>query len=73
MLSHGFKCWKNAESKSTKAARTKNGRIMLISKYAVWDSKKLNFLIEQEAKGLLSSVALKTPLIRIPLLGPLLF
>ena len=46
---------------------------MLISKYAVCDSKKLKFLIEQETKGLLSSVALKTPLIRIPLLGPLLF
>ena len=73
MLSHGFKCRKNAESKSTKVARTKNGRIMLISKYAVCDSKKLKFLIEQETKGLLSSVALKTPLIRIPLLGPLLF
>ena len=73
MLSHGFKCRKNAESKNTKAARTKNGRIMLISKYAVCDSKKLKFLIEQETKGLLSSVALKTPLIRIPLLGPLLF
>ena len=37
------------------------------------NSKKLKFLQEQEAKGLLSSLGLKTPLIQIPLLGPLLF
>ena len=37
------------------------------------NSKTLKFLQEQEAKGLLSSLGLKTPLIQIPLLGPLLF
>ena len=37
------------------------------------DSKKSKFLKEQEAKGLLSSLGLKTPLIQIPLFGPLLF
>ena len=37
------------------------------------DSKKSNFIKEQEASGLLSSLGIKTPLNKIPLLGPLLF
>ena len=35
--------------------------------------KKSRFIIEQEAKGLLRSLALKTPLNKIPLLGDTLF
>ena len=46
---------------------------MLLSKCAVSDSKKSKFIKEQEASGLLSSLGLKTPLNKIPLLGPLLF
>ena len=37
------------------------------------NSKKLTFIKEQEAKGLLSSIGIKTPLGQIPLLGPLWF
>ena len=36
-----LKCRKNAESTNPKVARTKNGRIMLLSKRAVCDSKKI--------------------------------
>ena len=39
MLSYCLKCRKNTESKNTKIARTKNGRIILLSRYAVCDSK----------------------------------
>ena len=39
MLSHCLKCRKNTESKNPKVARTKNGGIMLLSKYAVCDNK----------------------------------
>ena len=46
---------------------------MLLSKCAVCDSKKLKLLKEQEASGLLSTLGIKTPLKKIPLLGPLLF
>ena len=53
--------------------RTKNGRIMLLSKCVVCDSKKSRFIKEQEARELLSSLGIKTPLNKIPLLGPLLF
>ena len=51
----------------------KNGRIMLLSKCAVCDSKKSTFIKQQEASGLLSSLGIKTPLSKIPLVGPLLF
>ena len=64
---------KNTESKNSKVARTENGRIILLSKCAVCESKKSKFLKEQEARGLLSSFGIKTLLNKIPLLGPLLF
>ena len=40
-------------------------------KCAVCDSKKI--IKEQEARGLLSSLGIKTPLTKIPLVGALLF
>ena len=46
---------------------------MLLSKCAVCDSKKSKFIKEQEATGLLSSLGIKTPLSKIPLVGSLLF
>ena len=46
---------------------------MLLSKCAVCDSKKLKFIKGKEANGLLSSIRRRTPLSRIPLVGPLLF
>ena len=67
MLLHCLKCKKITQSKNLKGARTKNGRIMLLSKCAVCDSKKSKFNKEQEASGLLSSLGIKTPLSKIPL------
>ena len=46
---------------------------MLLSKCVVCDSKKLKFIKQQEASGFLSSLEIKTPLNKIPFLGPLLF
>ena len=68
-----MKCRKNTESKNPKVARTKNGRIMLLSKYAVCNSKKMKFIKEQEATGLLSSLGIMRHLSKIPLVGPVLF
>ena len=73
MLSYIFKCRKNTENKNPKVARTKNGRIMLLSKCVVCDSKKLKFIKELEASGLLNSLGIKTPLSKIALVGPILF
>ena len=46
---------------------------MLLSNCTVCDSKKSKFLKQQEASGLLSSLGIKAPLSKIPLVGPLLF
>ena len=74
MLSYCLKCRKNTESKNPKVVRTKTGRIMLLLKCEVCDSKKLKFIKEREASGLLlSSLGIKTPLNKIPLLDPLIF
>ena len=37
------------------AQKSKNGRIMLLSKFAACNSKKLKFFKEKQARGLLSS------------------
>ena len=59
--------------KNPKVAKTKNGRIMLLSKCTVCDSKKSKFIKEQEDSGLLSSLGIKTPLSKVLLVGLLLF
>ena len=57
-----MKFTKNTESKNPKVARTKKGRIMLLSKCAVGYSKKLKLIKQQEARELLSSLGIKAPL-----------
>ena len=50
-------------------AFSENRRIIILSKCAVCDSKKLKFIKQQEASGLISSLGINTPLSKIPLLG----
>ena len=61
MSSYCLKCRKNTESKNPKVVKTKNGRIILLSKCAVCYSKKSKFIKEQEVSGLLSSLGIKAP------------
>ena len=68
-----LKCRRNTESKNPKALKTKNGRIMLLSKCSVCDTKRWRFIKEQEASGLLGSLGIKTLLGKIRLVIPLLF
>ena len=51
MLSYCLKCRKNTQSKTPEVVKTKNGRIMLLSKYSVRNNKKSKFLKKQEARG----------------------
>ena len=44
MLSYCLKCRKNTESKKPKIRKTKNGRVMLLSKCTVCVSEKLKFV-----------------------------
>ena len=46
---------------------------MILSTCAKCGSKKLKFIKEQEAKGLLSNLGLRTTLNKIPVLGDILF
>ena len=52
MLSH---CLKYKENTERKNSRTKNGKIMLLSRYALCSNKKAKFVTKQEASGLLSN------------------
>ena len=63
----------DTESVDLKMLKTKTGRTMLSSKCAVCGSKKSRFVKEHGGEGLLSSLGLKTPLNKIPLLGDILF
>ena len=64
---------KYTESVNPRVSGTSNGRTMILSKCAICGSKKSKFITNQEAKGLLSSLGLKTPLNKIPLLDDVLF
>ena len=79
MLSYCLKCKKKKKKKKKKNRKCrfksvkKNGRAMLLSKCTVCSSKKSRFKKEQEAKVILSSLGLKTPLSKIPLFGNISF
>ena len=46
---------------------------MVLSKCAICDSKKSRFTKNQEAKGLLSNLGIRTSLSKVPILGDILF
>ena len=60
--------YKNTEKIKTKVSmimvKNNNGKIMLLSKCAICGSKISKFMKEQEAKGILISQSIKTPLSR---------
>ena len=47
--------------------------MVILSKCAICGSKNSKFIKEQQAKGLLSNLGVKTPLNKIPILGDILF
>ena len=68
-----MKCKRNKENVNSNVLKTKNDATMLSSKCAVCSSKITRSMKEQEPKGILSSLGLKTPLSKIPLFGDILF
>ena len=46
-LSYCLKCRRNTKSKNPEIARQKSGRIILLSKFVVYNSKKSKYLKEQ--------------------------
>ena len=73
MKSYCLKCKKDTENINPRVSITSNGRKMILSKYAICSSKKSRFIKDQEAKGLLSNLGVRTPLSKVPILGDILF
>ena len=73
MKSYCLKCRKNTDNINPRVSKTSNGRTMVLSKCAICCSKKSRFIKNQEAKGLLSNLGLRTPLSKAPILGDILF
>ena len=73
MKTYCLKCKKNTENIDSKILSTSNGKSMILSKCAICGSKKSRFIRNQEAKGLLSNLGIRTPLSKVPILGDILF
>ena len=67
------KCRKDTENLNPKIFKTKNKTLIMQSKCLVCGIKKSRFVKEQEGKGLLSNLGIKTPLSKIPLLNVLFY
>ena len=70
MLSHCLKCRNDTESKNLEVVKTKDGRIMLLSKFSLCNSKKID--ISNRARSLLYRLRLKIPLGKVSFLDLLL-
>ena len=62
MESYCLKCKKYTENVDPKISGTSNGKTMILSKCSICGSKKSRFINEQEVKGLLNKLGIKTPL-----------
>ena len=71
MKTYCVKCRKDTENIDPKMVKTKNNRLIMQAKFPVCRIKKSRLVKEQEAKGLLSNLRIKTPLSKIPLLNVL--
>ena len=73
MKSYCLNCRKNTENINPRVWKTSNGKAMVSSKCAICGSKKLRFMKNQEAKGLLSNLGVRTSLSKVLILGDILF
>ena len=68
-ITYCLSCKKDTKNIDPRVAKTKNNRLMMLSKCAICGKKKFRFIREQQAKGLLSNLGIKTPLSKVPLLN----
>ena len=73
METYCLKCKNHTENINPQVSSTSNGKVMILSKCAICGSKKSRFIKNQEAKGLLSKLGIKTPFSKLPILGNILF
>ena len=69
MKSYCLRCRKDTENINPRVSNISNGRTMILSKFAIYDSKKSRFIKDQEAKGLLTNLGVRAPLSKVPILG----
>ena len=72
MKSYCLKCRKDTENINPRVSNTSNGRKMILSKYAICGSKKSRFIKDQEAKGILINLGVRTPSSKVPILDDIL-
>ena len=63
MMTYCIVCKEKTDNTNPKV---KNGRLIMSSKCSICGNENSRFIKEQEAKGLLSSLGIKTPLSNIP-------
>ena len=73
MESYCLKCKKHTKNINPQVSSTSNGKVMILSKCAICNSKKSKFINKQETRGLLSKLDIKTPFSKLPILGDILF
>ena len=75
MLPYFLKCRKSKESKNPEVKETKNGKITLLLTlvFCTVFGSKVTFNKEEEASGLLSSLGIRTPFSKLPIVGYILF
>ena len=73
MKSYCLKWRKDTENIDSKVSGSSNGRAMILSNCAIYGSRKSRFIKNQEGKGLLSNLGVRTPLNKVPILGDILF
>ena len=71
MKTYCVKCKTDTDNIDPKMFRTKKNRLLMQSKCSVCGNKKSRFVKEQEAKGLLKNLGIKTPFSKILLLNVL--
>ena len=71
MKTYCLKCKTNTDNIDPKMFKTENNRLIMQSKCSVCGTKMSRFVKNQDAKGLLSNLRIKTPLRKILLLNVL--
>ena len=73
MRTYCVKCKNNTGNLNSNIFKTKNGRLLMQSKCVDCGIKKSRSIKDQELKGLLSNLGIRTPLSKVPILGDILF
>ena len=69
MKTYSLVCRENTDNINSKVIKIKDDRLLVLSQCSLCKNRKSKFIKKQEAKGLLSSLGIRTPLSNIPVLN----